>query len=270
MTASSHEGRQAGAIALGVDGLSAGYGDLLAVRDVSLTVKPGELLAMFGRNGAGKTSNLLAFAGLLKARTGTITLFGRDITNLPVQRRIAEGLCCVQEGRRVFRRRTIADNLVLGTCASRLSRRERATRLERTFERFPVLADKRTSTADRLSGGQQQILAIAQALMAEPKVLLLDEPSAGLAPSILDLVMRTVAELKSEGLAIILVEQLVDRALGYADRVVVLDGGRIVHSGAADDADGFEIARDIYLAQRRPPGVAARAYSQTREGPPGG
>lgn len=237
-------------LALAVDGLTAGYGDLMAVRDVSLGVRQGEVLTVLGRNGAGKTSTLLAIAGLLKARGGRVSLFGRDVTGAPVPDRIKVGLACVQEGRRVFRRRTVEENLLIATVPVKLSRRNRARQLEAMYDRFPILGEKRRDTADRLSGGQQQLLAIAQALMAAPKVLLLDEPSAGLAPSVLNSVMQTIHDLKGEGMAVVLVEQLVTRAVHEADHVAILEGGRVVHYGSAADTDALEVAREVYMAQR--------------------
>jgi branched-chain amino acid transport system ATP-binding protein len=237
-------------LALNVDSLTAGYGDLMAVRSVSLSVARGELLTVLGRNGAGKTSTLLAIAGMLKAHGGRVILFGEDVTGSAVQARIKSGLACVQEGRRIFRRRTVEENLLIATVPMRLSRRDRGDQLEVMYGRFPILAEKRTETADRLSGGQQQLLAIAQALMSSPKVLLLDEPSAGLAPAVLDSVMQTIRDLKSEGLAVVLVEQLVTRAVHEADFVAILDGGRIVHYGKADDTDALEVAREVYMAQK--------------------
>lgn len=250
MNPSSGEGLAGGKKALYVETLSAGYGDLMAVREVSFDVEAGQVLTVLGRNGAGKTSTLLAVAGLLRARSGRVVLLGQDVTQLPVQRRIMSGLSCVQEGRRIFRKRTVTDNLTIGTIPLRLTRRQRDERLEAAYERFPLLATKRSETADRLSGGQQQILAIAQALMASPKVLLLDEPSAGLAPTVLDSVLATIRDLKNEGLAVILVEQLVSKAVQEADYVAILDGGRIVHSAPASDTDALKVAREVYLASK--------------------
>jgi branched-chain amino acid transport system ATP-binding protein len=236
--------------ALKIDSLTAGYGDLMAVRSVSLSVAKGEFLTVLGRNGAGKTSTLLAISGILKAHAGRVELFGQDVTGSPVQARIKSGLACVQEGRRIFRRRTVEENLLIATVPLRLSRRNRNDQLEVMYDRFPILGEKRTETADRLSGGQQQLLAIAQALMSSPKVLLLDEPSAGLAPAVLDSVMHTIRDLKGEGLAVVLVEQLVTRAVHEADFVAILEGGRIVHYGRANDTDALEVAREVYMAHK--------------------
>jgi branched-chain amino acid transport system ATP-binding protein len=236
---------------LDVRSISAGYGDLIAVRDVSVQVSAGELVAIIGRNGAGKSTTLLAIAGVLKARSGSIVLAGTDVTSRSVVRRITLGLSCVPEGRQVFRRRTVTENLALGTYPLRLRRRDRQQRIEQTLGRFPLLADKKTARADQLSGGQQQLLAIAQALMAQPRVLLLDEPSAGLAPAMFDLVLDVVDELRAAGTAIILVEQLVNDVMNRADKLVILDEGRVVHTGPPGD-DKFDLAREIYLSRRAP------------------
>jgi branched-chain amino acid transport system ATP-binding protein len=236
---------------LDVQSISAGYGDLIAVRNVSVQVSAGELVAIIGRNGVGKSTTLLAIAGVLKARTGSIVLDGTDVTTRSVVRRINLGLCCVPEGRQIFRRRSVTENLALGTYPLRLSRGSRQQRIEQTFERFPLLADKRNIRADQLSGGQQQMLAIAQALMAQPRVLLLDEPSAGLAPAMFDLVLDVVDELRAAGTAIILVEQLVNDVMNRADKLVILDDGRVVHTGPPGD-DKFDLAREIYLSRRDP------------------
>jgi branched-chain amino acid transport system ATP-binding protein len=236
---------------LDVQSISAGYGDLIAVRNVSVQVSAGELVAVIGRNGAGKSTTLLAIAGMLKARSGTVFLDGNDVTSWPVVRRITLGMSCVPEGRQVFRRRTVTENLELGTYPLRLSRSERKLRLESTFERFPLLAQNRNVYAHQLSGGQQQVLAIAQALMPQPRVLLLDEPSAGLSPGMFSLVLEVVDQLKRQGTAIILVEQLVNDVLQHADKLVILDQGQVVHTGPPGD-DQFDVAREIYLSRRNP------------------
>jgi branched-chain amino acid transport system ATP-binding protein len=236
---------------LDVQSVSAGYGDLMAIRDVSVQVSAGELVAIIGRNGAGKSTTLLTIAGMLKARSGAVVLDGSDVTSRSVTHRIASGLSCVPEGRQVFRRRTVTENLALGTYPLRLHRADRRARLERAFARFPTLAENRSVRAHQLSGGQQQLLAIAQALMAEPRVLLLDEPSAGLSPGMFDLVLQVIDELRAQGTAIILVEQLVSVVMSHADRLVILDQGRVVHVGPPGD-DQFDVAREIYLSKREP------------------
>jgi len=239
---------------LDVRSISAGYGDLIAVRDVSIAAHAGELVAIIGRNGAGKSTTLLAIAGMLKVRSGGVMLDGNDATSWPVARRITGGMSLVPEGRQVFRQRTVTENLALGMYPLRLNRAARKQRLESTFDRFPMLAQNRGVRAHQLSGGQQQLLAIAQALMSEPRVLLLDEPSAGLSPGMFALVLEVVDELKAQGTAIVLVEQLVNDVMQHADKLVILDQGRVVHDGPPGD-DKFDVAREIYLS-RRAPGAA--------------
>ncbi|KAA0919918.1 ABC transporter ATP-binding protein [Dietzia sp. ANT_WB102] len=236
---------------LHVQGLGGGYGDLTVLHDVDLEVGAGTLQVVLGRNGAGKTSLMSAIAGLLPTvRTGTISVNGRDVTALPAHKRAAAGIGLVQEGKRVFRARTVEENLLLGTYSSpgwsmRSAARKQA--LAAAYERFPVLHEKRADRAGGLSGGQQQMLAIAQALAADPKVLLLDEPSAGLAPAIRAEVFATARGLRDEGLAVVVVEQLVDVALDVADSVAVLDSGRIVSSGPPEQYRDGELLQAIYL-----------------------
>jgi len=214
---------------LEVSGLSSGYGDLRAVWDIDLTVAPGRTTAVLGSNGAGKTTTLLAIAGLLPVASGEVRYHGERIGHLTASRRTRAGLALVQEGKRVFRGLTVEQNLMLGGWTIRpRNRRAMAERAELMFERFPALADKRHHIVGTLSGGQQQILAIAQALMPEPRLLMLDEPSAGLAPAIMEDVLDVVRSLNADGIGVLLVEQLVDTALSVADRVVVVSRGRTV------------------------------------------
>ena len=236
---------------LQVKGLGGGYGDLTVLHDVDLEVGEGTLQVVLGRNGAGKTSLMSAIAGLLpNVRTGTVSVSGRDISALPAHKRAAAGVGLVQEGKRVFRKRTVEENLLLGTYSAKgwsMRSAARKQALAAAYERFPILHDKRAERAGGLSGGQQQMLAIAQALAADPKVLLLDEPSAGLAPAIRTEVFATARALRDEGLAVIVVEQLVDVALDVADSVSVLDSGRIVSSGPPEQYRDGELLQAIYL-----------------------
>ena len=224
--------------ALAVTQLASGYGDLLAIRDVSLVVNRREITALLGRNGAGKTSTLRAIAGINKVSGGSIKMFDSDMAGKPAHRRVREGLAYVQDNKRVFRGHTVAENLELGAFTSR-SRIERRERLDEVFARFPVLAKRRAEPAAVLSGGQQQMLVIGRALMSSPRLLMLDEPSAGLAPAIVDEVMTAVLDLRRDGLSVLLVEQTVGLAIELADRYVVIDHGRTVleldrdHPGAA-------------------------------------
>jgi branched-chain amino acid transport system ATP-binding protein len=243
-------------------GLSAGYGDLQVLRDVSLQVWPGRLSALLGSNGAGKTTTMRTMSGLNRASGGTIRLLGQDVTALAPEERVSRGLGFVMEGKRLFHRRTVEENLLLGGYTRQRSRRGLRRRADAMYERFPMLAQRRRSRAGELSGGQQQMLAIAQALMAEPRVLLLDEPSGGLAPIIVKQMLQIVQELKAEGLGVLLVEQAAEEAVRIADHVTVLDVGRVVlDKPASEIADLTEIST-AYLAGRRqrpsaPPGQGA-------------
>ena len=218
---------------LRVDGISTGYGDLRVVRDVSLRVGEGEVTALLGRNGAGKTTVLRALAGLNPLDGGSITLAGADIGHTADHARVSAGMSYVQEGKRIFRGLSVEDNLVLGGHARRQGRRQLAADIEARYAMFPILGQRRDDPAGQLSGGQQQMLAIASALMSNPRVLMLDEPSAGLAPTIVGEVLDTIVSMKGTGLAVLLVEQAVDFALAVADDVVVIDLGRVVLSGHA-------------------------------------
>jgi branched-chain amino acid transport system ATP-binding protein len=240
---------------LDVTDVVGGYGDLRVLWGVSVAARRGEVTAVLGRNGAGKSSLLKAIAGFLPAfESGSVVVDGRDITRMPPYNRTRSGLAFVQEGKRIFRRRTVEQNLVLGgyTLKRPLLGLGPAVRdaLDQAYSRFPVLAERRKSPAGGLSGGQQQMLAVAQALMAGPQVLLLDEPSAGLAPAISKDLFAMVSDLRSEGLAIVLVEQTVEQALAIADSVVVMESGRIAAAGPIADFDDAAVVREVYMGQR--------------------
>ncbi|CAN5203218.1 ABC transporter ATP-binding protein [soil metagenome] len=233
-------------IGLEVRDLVTGYGEMKIVRGVSFSCHVGEITALLGRNGAGKTTTLSAIAGLLPTMGGSVSLMGAEQTGGASQR-IHAGLGLVQEGKRVFHARTVEDNLRLGGFIHRRQRGFISAGLEKAYERFPILKKKRSDHAGMLSGGQQQMLAIAQALMADPKVLMLDEPSAGLAPSIVAEVFGEIDSLKKEGLCVLLVEQLIDNSLAVADRVAVLDRGRITLNSAVADLTDWKVLRESYL-----------------------
>jgi len=242
-----------------VSGLATGYADLKVVTDISLAVRSGSVTAMLGRNGAGKTTTLRAIAGLNRISSGTVTLNGTVLNRLPAYRRARLGIAYVQEGKRVFRSRTVDENLQLGVYASR-SRRRDGKIIDEIYGRFPMLAARRKTVAAALSGGQQQMLAIAQALVAEPDILLLDEPSAGLAPTIVAELADIVRDLKARGLGVLLVEQAVEFALAVADDVVVVDRGRRVHAAPVTDEGLRDAIKRAYLAEEaRNPGPAAGA-----------
>lgn len=229
---------------LEVENLFSGYGRIEALHGVSLKLAQGELVALVGANGAGKTTLLRTISGLLPSRSGQVRLLGTDITHTLPEHRVQLGLAQVLEGRQVFGPLSIQDNLRLGAFASRYGAEER---LEQMYKLFPVLEEKKNLAAGTLSGGQQQMLAIARALMSNPKVLLLDEPSMGLAPLLVREVFRVVRSLKDQGIPILLVEQNARAALAIADRGYVLETGRITVSGPADELSNDERVRSAYL-----------------------
>jgi branched-chain amino acid transport system ATP-binding protein len=237
--------------ALEITGLRLGYGDLTAVWDVSFTVRTGRICALVGRNGAGKTTLLSGLAGLLPAKAGTVRLHGEDITGRPTHARVKAGLTLVQEGRRIFRSLTVQENLRLGAFAHDARGDELRSLFDEVYERFPALAERRDHASGALSGGQQQMLAIAQALVSRPRVLLIDEPSAGLAPVIVDEVHQAIRRLRDEGLTIVLVEQLIEDVLGgVADDVVMLDGGKVVLDAPADTLSVEDVSSRMELTAR--------------------
>jgi branched-chain amino acid transport system ATP-binding protein len=239
---------------LTVTDMAGGYGDIQVLWGVSVAVDKGHITAVLGRNGAGKTSLLNAIAGFLPTvDRGTIRLDGRDISGIPPYDRIRAGLGFVQEGKRIFRRRTTEENLLIGGYSARRplrpAKRELRAALDHAYTQFPMLASRRKAVAGSLSGGQQQMLAVAQAMMPGPRVLLLDEPSAGLAPGVAADVFGMVAELKRDGLAILLVEQVVEQALAIADDVTVMESGRVVRSGPVSEFNDAAMVRDLYLGR---------------------
>jgi branched-chain amino acid transport system ATP-binding protein len=217
---------------LEVEGLTVGYGRIEAVHGVSFRAEPGTLVTLVGANGAGKTSILAAVAGLIRPRGGTVRLGGRDITRVPAHRLVADGLVLVPEGREILATMTVAENLRLGAWHRAAGAAERADEL---YQRFPVLAERRDLPAGTLSGGEQQMLAIGRALMAQPAVLLLDEPSMGLAPKIVDEVFDVITQIKESGTTVVLVEQNARRALRAADHGYVIETGSVAHSGPAQE-----------------------------------
>ncbi|TJZ79258.1 ABC transporter ATP-binding protein [Rhodococcus oryzae] len=234
---------------LSVRNLESGYGDLRVVWDVSLDVWPGKVTALLGRNGAGKTSTLRAISGLNKVSAGSVEFDGQDISKVPAHQRVRRGIAYVQEGKRVFHRQTVEQNLILGGYVRKMRRSALKQEVARIYDLFPILGEKRGLLAGSMSGGQQQMLAIGQALMAEPTLLLLDEPSGGLAPVIVNEVMERVSVLKEAGLAVLLVEQAVEAAMSVADHVTVLDIGRVVMDADAGDIDDLAVLRDAYFGR---------------------
>jgi branched-chain amino acid transport system ATP-binding protein len=235
---------------LELQGVRSGYGDLTVIRDVSFAVPPGNITVLLGRNGAGKSTLLKTIAGLIQASAGDIQIGGISVVREPPYHRQMRGLGFVQENKRIFKRRSVEDNLRMGAYACKLSRKEVTARMSEAYERFSVLGAKRKDVAGYLSGGEQQMLAISQALISHPRLLLLDEPSAGLAPSIVQDVLAAVRRIKEEeGRTVLMVEQSVDLAISIADHVLVLDVGQIVHSGRPGDAGIREIVEDTYFGR---------------------
>ena len=219
---------------LNVENFSCGYGEMVAVRDLSFSIEPGQIFALLGPNGAGKTSTMLAIMGHVQIKAGSLQVGGTDITRLPALRRAGLGLALVPEGRRLFSDLSVAENLVVGGYSH--SRADEKRHLARVFELFPRLAERRSQLAASLSGGEQQMLAIGRALMSGPRLLLVDELSLGLMPKMIDLCIDALKKLNQEGLAILLVEQNTSRALDLADNVCVLASGRSVFQGSAETA----------------------------------
>ncbi len=217
---------------LRLDGLEAGYGDMTAIRGVSLEVRQGEIVALIGSNGAGKTTTLRAICGLLPLRRGTVELDGRRISGLSSAAVVAGGIAHVPEGRQLFPTMTVLENLELGARSAE-SRRLRGETLERVFALFPLLAERRRQLAGTLSGGEQQMTAIGRALMARPRLLMLDEPSLGLAPVTVSSIFTNLAAINRDGVTILLVEQNVLRALRLSHRAYVLENGTIALEGAS-------------------------------------
>jgi branched-chain amino acid transport system ATP-binding protein len=229
-----------------VERLNVSYGAITAVRDLDIEISAGEIVTLLGPNGAGKTSTLSAIMGMTSASAGAIRFDGAEVSGLNVEQRVRRGMALSPEGRQVFEGLTVAENLRLGAASK--NRSETAQTYDEVYELFPILWERREQDAGTLSGGQQQQLAIARALMSHPKLLLLDEPSLGLAPTVVDLIFDLIATLRDRGMTLILVEQNVTRSLEVAHRGYVLEGGRIVLAGtAAELSDAGEDLVGAYL-----------------------
>lgn len=218
---------------LAVENLAVKYGPIVAVKDISFEIGRGEIVALLGPNGAGKTSTLNAISGLIDSQATSMRFQGVDIRKDRVETRVRKGIALSPEGRQIFGELTVAENLRLGGATR--SRAETEASYENIYDLFPILSERREQYAGTLSGGQQQQLAIGRALMSAPDVLLLDEPSLGLAPRIVDVIFDLIALLRDRGVTILLVEQNVSRTLEIADRGYVLEGGKVVLSGNRDE-----------------------------------
>ncbi len=241
---------------LSIRGLDARYGDIQALWEVSLQIHEGEIVALIGPNGAGKTTLLRAVAGLHRGISGSITLGDVALHSRPPYRIVDEGVILVPEGRRLFGGLTVLENLELGAY-SRRARPERPQTLQHVLEIFPVLAEKRLQAAHTLSGGQQQMLAIGRALMGLPRLLMLDEPSLGLAPMIVQDIFEIIPRLNRDGVTIFLVEQNASQALALAHRAYILEEGRVAGTGTGHELLTDDRVREAYLGLAAP-AVAAR------------
>jgi branched-chain amino acid transport system ATP-binding protein len=233
---------------LTVQGLRSGYGKVEVLHDVGLSIERGQIVTLIGANGAGKTTLLKTISGLIRPTAGVIEFEGRTIARQPPHRIVALGLSQVPEGRAILKRMTVMDNLRMG--AFTRSDSEIASDIDKVFERFPVLAERRNQMAATLSGGEQQMLAIGRALAARPSMLLLDEPSLGLAPKFITRIFLTLRELRQEGKTILLVEQNARQALQVADRGYVMERGRIVLIGSGGELLGNPDVQRTYLGQQ--------------------
>jgi branched-chain amino acid transport system ATP-binding protein len=230
---------------LEVSNLSVAYGQAEVVHGVSFEVRKGEFVVVLGRNGAGKTTILHAISGLIHKVSGDVRLAGKDISRAMPRSIVRDGVIHVLEGHRVFTTLSVEDNLLIGTYANSPSGDR--LKLPRIYELFPELADRRHNLASGLSGGQQQILAVAQGIIGDPRLLILDEPSAGLAPIVVDRILNVAKELCAGGIAILLVEQLVEKALRYADHCYLIETGRVVGEGVASDIQDAEVLQQVFL-----------------------
>jgi branched-chain amino acid transport system ATP-binding protein len=224
--------------ALQLDGITAGYARTTVLRDIDLTVEPGQVVALLGPNGAGKTTLLRVASGLVRPTAGTVRLDGDDVTTRPPHARARRGLCLIPEGRGVFADLTVGENLRL-----QVPPWVDGDDVDRAVEAFPALGERLHQRAGSMSGGQQQMLALARCWLARPSCVVLDEVSMGLAPRIVDEIFAALAALAAEGVALLLVEQYVDRALAMADRVQLLDRGRTAYAGRADGLDREAVLR---------------------------
>jgi branched-chain amino acid transport system ATP-binding protein len=232
---------------LSATGLSVDYGHIEAVRDVDLSLHAGQITTLVGANGAGKSTTLLALSGLVPKSAGKVMFDGHDITALPAHKLVAAGLVQVAEGRATLTTLTVRENLELGAYTRRDGAAARASDLEKMFTLFPRLKERAGGLAGNLSGGEQQMLAIGRALMARPRVLLLDEPSMGLAPIVVQGIFRTLREINADGLTIFLVEQNVRQALKIAERAYVLENGHVVLRGSGKELLDEPRVQQAYL-----------------------
>jgi branched-chain amino acid transport system ATP-binding protein len=231
---------------LTLEGIDAFYGDLQALHGVSFEVREGEIVALVGANAAGKTTTLRVISGTLPAGAGRVTFNGENLSRVPAHERVGRGIVQVPEGRRLFPFMTVRENLLLGAHPA-AARAEQAQSLDRVLDLFPILSERTSQLAGSLSGGEQQMCAIGRALMTKPRLLMLDEPTLGIAPVLVQKIFETVAAINRAGVTILLVEQNVRRALALAHRACVLENGRLVLAGAARDLAADDRLKKAYL-----------------------
>ncbi|MGW6984254.1 ABC transporter ATP-binding protein [Streptomyces sp. NPDC054932] len=233
---------------LKVEDLKVAYGKIEAVKGISFEVNEGEIVCLVGTNGAGKTTTLRTLSGLIKPKSGTITFDGQPLAAVPAHKIVSLGLAHSPEGRHIFPRLTIAENLQLGAFL-RTDKEGIEKDVQRAYEMFPILGERRKQAAGTLSGGEQQMLAMGRALMSQPKLLMLDEPSMGLSPLMMQKIMATIKELKASGMTILLVEQNAQAALSLADQAHVMEIGKVVLSGTGRELLHNEDVRKAYLGE---------------------
>ena len=231
---------------LEVNDLQVYYGVICALKGISFQVEEGEIVSLIGANGAGKTTTMQSISGLIPKKSGTVLFEGKDITKTPCHKIVHMGLTQVPEGRRIFQELTVYENLLMGAYTNKDQQRFKQD-LESIYERFPQLAERRNQIAGTLSGGEQQMLAMSRAIMCHPRLLLLDEPSMGLSPLLVDQVFEIIKDINRDGTTILLVEQNAGKSLAISDRAYVLENGRIALSGTAAELAASEQVRKAYL-----------------------
>lgn len=232
---------------LEVQNLEVSYGVIRAIKGISFEVNEGEIVTLIGANGAGKTTTMQSTVGLIPKKSGKVTFNGQDITKIPCHKVVHLGMTQVPEGRRIFQELTVYENLLMGAYSVKGKKADFKADIERVYERFPRLAERKNQVAGTLSGGEQQMLAMGRALMSRPKLLMLDEPSMGLSPLLVDQVFDIIKEINKDGTTILLVEQNAGKSLAISDRAYVLENGKIVLSGTGKELSESEMVKKAYL-----------------------
>ena len=232
---------------LEVHDLEVCYGVIRALHGISFEVNQGEIVTLIGANGAGKTTTMQSVVGLIPKKSGSVTLDGQDITKTPCHKIVHLGMTQVPEGRRIFQELSVYENLLMGAYSMKKGQADFKKDIEMVYERFPRLAERKNQIAGTLSGGEQQMLAIGRALMSHPKLLMLDEPSMGLSPLLVDEVFKIIKDINKDGTTILLVEQNAGKSLAISDRAYVLENGKIVLSGTGNELANSEMVKKAYL-----------------------